>query len=340
MHTPEYGEMARWTVSPRAVGLRTLLGGLAVAVAACGVPGPPPAGHAGSATAPSRGPVAGDVIARVPTGRTPDGVVAAYGSLWVADYGSGTVTRVDPLRRRVVATIRVGAGPIAVVEAAGAVWVADYDGGSVARIDPRTDRVNATAAVGGKVVAVAGGGGAVWAFDQSGGRAVPLDPATARPGTAVQLGVRSGFVTAAGGLLWVPDFLGGSDTLLAFDPRARRVVRRVRVGAAPIQASFAGGTGWVSNTGDASLTRFSLRTGQVEASVPVTGGSLGPLLAEPRAVWVSVYGGGRIARIDPQTNRVVARMRVGPQPQALARAGPGLWVVESATGDVALLRQP
>ncbi|MGH8890384.1 MAG: hypothetical protein ACRDV3_11610 [Acidothermaceae bacterium] len=283
---------------------------------------------------------ADDVVTRVATGAMPDGIVAAYGSLWVANYGAGTVSRIDPVQRRVLATVSVAPGPISLADAGGAIWVAGYDTGAVTRIDPQTDRVTATAQCGGKIVAVASGGGAVWAFDQSGQRAVPLDPTTAQLGNPVDLGVSAGFVTAADGLLWVPDFQGGSAEVVAFDPSAKKVVRRVHVGTAPIEVSFAAGSGWVSNTGDATVTRFAPATGDVDATIAVSGGSLGPLFAEDDAVWVSIYSGGSIARIDPATNRVAAQLAVGAEPQTLARTSSGLWVAESADGDVALLRQP
>jgi DNA-binding beta-propeller fold protein YncE len=66
-------------------------------------------------------------------------------------------------------------------------------------------------------------------------------------------------------------------------PATRKTVMRVPVGAAPIAVSFAAGSGWVSNTGAATVTRFDAQTGKVLATIPISGVSTGPLLATAHA---------------------------------------------------------
>lgn len=56
----------------------------------------------------------------------------------------GQLVRVDPRSNRVVARTSMGGGPVAVVAALGSVWVANSSPSSLMRIDPRTNRVVAT----------------------------------------------------------------------------------------------------------------------------------------------------------------------------------------------------
>jgi YVTN family beta-propeller protein len=270
-------------------------------------------------------------------GAAPDGLIYADGSLWTANFGDGTVTRVDPVRHRVVATIPAGAGAISLTVAGGSVWVADYTAGTVRRIDPGRNKVTAAIETGGKPVGFALAGRTLWVFNQADSTATLISARSGRKLKTVPVGVAAGFVTVAHGLIWVPDFQGGTGTVIAINPATRKTVKRVKVGAAPITVSFADGSGWVSNTGAATVTRFSARTGRVQATIPVSGGSIGPLLATAHGVWVSVYAGGELARIDPATNTVTATVHVGLQPQNLALAGPNLWVAEGGANDVALV---
>jgi sugar lactone lactonase YvrE len=137
----------------------------------------------------------------------------------------------------------------------------------------------------------------------------------------------------------VSDFEGGTKQLVAIDPAQRQVVAQISTGAAPIAASFADDSGWVANTGDASVTRFDPATGRVQATVAVPGGNIGPLLATPSAIWVSVYGGAAVVRIDPTDNTVSATIQVGVHPQRMTLIGPTLWLVEDAENDIVALPQ-
>src|SRR5829696_1667442 len=74
-------------------------------------------------------------------------------------------------------------------------------------------------------------------------------------------------------------------------------------------------------------TRIDLATGHTEATITVGRAPL-DLVATPGAVWVTNAGGGdRVARIDPQTNRLAGRpVRTGASPQSLGVGGGSLWV--------------
>ncbi|HEY2794089.1 MAG TPA: hypothetical protein VGJ28_17115, partial [Micromonosporaceae bacterium] len=101
---------------------------------------------------------------------------------------------------------------------------------------------------------------------------------------------------------------------------------------------LADGSGWVSNTGDGTVTRFDPVTGHVRATVRVPGGTIAALLATPSATWVSVYDGSALVRIDPATDRVAGTLAVGQQPQNLAAVGSQIWLARGGEDDVALVR--
>jgi streptogramin lyase len=65
----------------------------------------------------------------------PVGVALAFGSLWVAVFGSGDVDRIDPRTGQVVARRHVGGWPVRLGVGFGSIWVND-DNGRVLRIRP------------------------------------------------------------------------------------------------------------------------------------------------------------------------------------------------------------
>jgi YVTN family beta-propeller protein len=50
------------------------------------------------------------------------------------------------------------------------------------------------------------------------------------------------------------------------------------------------------------------------------------------AVWVANSGDGTVSRIDPNTNQVVATVRVGNRPLGIAVGAGAVWVTVQATG--------
>jgi YVTN family beta-propeller protein len=312
-----------------------LVTGVAAALAACApsTHQPSTGGAASTVASPA------DHRVHVGVGRGPKDVTYGAGSLWVTNFNDNTVSRVDPAAARVVATVPVGPGPITTLATEDGIWIANYLGGSVSRIDPATDRVTVTVPTGGKPVGLSADGGLVWVFNQADATATLIDTRTAKPVATIATGVAAGWSTAYGGKIWVSDFQGGTQQLVAIDPASRTVVTRVPTGAAPIAASFADGSGWVADTGDATVTRFDPATGRVQATIAVPGGDIGPLLATPGAVWVSVYDGSALARIDPSTNAVVATVRVGVHPQRMAILGSTLWLVEDGANDIVAVAQ-
>lgn len=118
----------------------------------------------------------------------------------------------------------------------------------------------------------------------------------------------------------------------------------VSVGAgAGIPAPHANGV-WVPVTTDGTLAHVDVRDGTVvsRTTVGVPSGSEGALdsaIADGRSstvreIWSASDSGGRIARVDPRSGAVVARVDVAPRPGGLATTGQAVWAFHFLQGTV------
>ncbi|MGY6551280.1 MAG: Vgb family protein [Erythrobacter sp.] len=97
--------------------------------------------------------------------------------------------------------------------------------------------------------------------------------------------------------------------------------------------AIAQGALWVANCEGREVYRIALETAQLEAIIP-TG------LADPRgetnvvtgagSIWVASDAAGKISRIDPATNAIIAEIAVAPETAFLAYGFDALWAVSSA----------
>jgi peptide/nickel transport system substrate-binding protein len=95
-------------------------------------------------------------------GNGPAAVLAAFGSIWVANRLDNTVSRLEPSTGRVEATVEVGEGPNALGAAAGSVWVANEFDSSITSIDPTTDSAEPVPVGGAAASLAADGGDGLW----------------------------------------------------------------------------------------------------------------------------------------------------------------------------------
>ena len=75
-----------------------------------------------------------------PAEELPVGIEVAFGSVWVANEGSGNIDQFDPHSGRLVARLHVAGLPVLLGVGFGSVWVND-DYGRVLRIKPLTNAV-------------------------------------------------------------------------------------------------------------------------------------------------------------------------------------------------------
>jgi YVTN family beta-propeller protein len=144
--------------------------------------------------------------------------------------------------------------------------------------------------------------------------------------------------------------LGASGTVVRIDPATNAVVdKSLRVPADAEAIAVGQGALWVTSVAPGDLgtphkdavTRIDLATGRRVTTVTVRRGPL-DIAATPRAVWVTNSGGGgsSVARIDPQTNRLLGRpVTTGASPQGLAVGAGSLWVANHDAGTVTRIDQ-
>jgi YVTN family beta-propeller protein len=153
-------------------------------------------------------------------------------------------------------------------------------------------------------------------------------------------------MTVADGKLWVR----GSGTVVRIDPASNAVVGKPLRVPADAEAIAVGNRalwaarvapGDLGTPGNDAVTRIDLATGRTVATVRVGRAPL-DLAATPGAVWVTHSGGGgdSVARIDPETNRLVGRpVTTGASPQSLAVGGGSLWVANHDAATVTRIDQ-
>ena len=222
-----------------------------------------------------------------------DGLVAAYGAVWVS--GSGAVTRLDARTGRVLARIRTpGVNELGYIAAGwGSVWATATGSGDVYRIDPNANRVAATIHVGGPVVGIAVGAGQVW---------------VSRPTSALGNVVR-------------------------IDPHTDRVTGDpITVGGGPGQLAYRLGSVWVQNTSPASVMRIDPANGHVTTVVgtgPVAYGSfvVGAIAIGYGSLWTAANDS--LTRIDPRTDQVLATVHI-PRAMTVAIGDGSVWVLAQA----------
>ena len=212
------------------------------------------------------------VVATIPAGLAPKGLLANADGVWVADTHDGKVLRIDPATNTVVARITVGptgnSGPNWLASGLGSIWVDIPNNETVVRIDPVTDTIQATLQTPARFTACGGfaiGTDAVWVSGCDVSAAVGrLDPSTNTPVTAVAIPGHGG-PTLIGDYPWVSVDTGDatSGLLVRINP-ATNAIDRVLVPDVPFGGGggivLAAGSVWVVDGWNGVVLRFPLAT--------------------------------------------------------------------------------
>jgi outer membrane protein assembly factor BamB len=210
--------------------------------------------------------------------------------------------------------------------AGGDAWVDDRWGERLLRLDRRTGAVAAQIPVQGRL-ALAQGAGSLWALQSGGGYGrglrgplLRIDPTSNRVTARIPLAALGFGVVVADDGVWV----WGPDHLMRV---ARgRVAPTIRVANEQVgeATGFARlGVEAIVTTADGHLQRFDAGTGLLLDSVrlPFTA----PSLQTANRERLIVVAGGEVAAIDPWTNAVLWRTRLGFRIGSVVDAGGALW---------------
>jgi YVTN family beta-propeller protein len=131
-----------------------------------------------------------------------------------------------------------------------------------------------------------------------------------------------------------PEGLPGIDenTVGLMDPDSGRITKQIRVGAAPSAVVDGGGSVWIANAADGTVTRID-RTRDDRVRIPV-GGAPAALAFAGGSLWVADSESREVAQVDPGADKVVHRITVGNAPRALAVTPGAVWVASGVDGRV------
>jgi streptogramin lyase len=163
-----------------------------------------------------------------------------------------------------------------------------------------------------------------------------LDPDDGRVVTDVPVGVRPGSLAVGAGSVWAAN--AADNTVTEIGARSRRVDATVSPGIS-VDGIGAGPSGvWVADNARAMARVIDPDFHNVARSIRLGAGDLRtkaarPLAVTADAVWMAGYG-SEIARVDPETSRIVARIPIGNEPSAVAVGAGDVWVADSTDGTV------
>ncbi len=116
------------------------------------------------------------------------------------------------------------------------------------------------------------------------------------------------------------------------DPGDGRIAGQYPVGRGPAAAVAGGGSLWVANGLDGTVSRIDRARDQI-VTVSV-GGRPGALAFGAGSLWIADGDAGNVAQLDPGSNRVVQRIDFANAHRAIAFAEGALWVASGVDGAV------
>jgi YVTN family beta-propeller protein len=221
------------------------------------------------------------------------------------------VARIDAATGEMLTRIEVGRDPVGLAIAKGSVWVVNRDDGTVSRIDVATHLVLATIPVGTQPVNVAASADAIWVTNSRSGSVSKIDPESNRTTATIEIGARCSPGTHS-------------------QPSAHCSM--------PIGLAASGNTVWIADFEDAKVVRIDATSNQIVGEPIAVGEGPEVIAFNADAVWVAIsygdtrFGGCRgtcgrgVARIDPQTHRVVTTIPITGSPVGLALGDDAVWV--------------
>ena len=132
-------------------------------------------------------------------------------------------------------------------------------------------------------------------------------------------------MTAGGDAIWVSSREAG--TVTKIDIKTNKPADPIVAGKEPCGGLATGfGSLLVPVCGTPGLARVDLKSNEVKlVSKGLTTGMIGPVVAVS-SIWLVTNNGARLIRLDPESNAVVADVRLGAKALALASGQGALWI--------------
>lgn len=144
------------------------------------------------------------------------------------------------------------------------------------------------------------------------------------------------------GGVWVS--LASQNAAALIDPVAGKELRRVEITGHPYDMIEVDGQLWIADFGWDEIVRYDLATDRLLATIPVSGPT--DILFAEGSIWAPLHigrdsdsapidgPGGQVVRIDPLTNKIVARIDAGHRPYYLAAGFDAIWTGNATSADV------
>ena len=290
----------------------------------------------------SNGPKLPAHVLRTIPANSPEGVLGAFGSVWIANHRISQVSRVDPASGKTIATMPAGMGVGWSTPDQDAVWFVGYEDGTVTRVDPNTNKSTIFKtpypALCGQSAAVPG---ALW-VDVCGDNGFAallarIDTTTHQVTAQIPAGNGVDSMVADGTTIWAATY--NPAQILQIDGTTGTVLKRIPVNGCPqlTPASISGGYLWVGQrdtddvepcTGTSSVLRIDTTTGATQA-IPVGGPSW--VTPGDGLIWAAVKVSGTkeaILRIDPTTlaTSTWTTLPMNEQPDGFTYISHQLWL--------------
>jgi YVTN family beta-propeller protein len=263
-----------------------------------------------------------------------NGIAEGLGSVWVTGgYGrqNHILYAVDPATGRVVGWVELPSpvviNPNDVALGSGAVWATV--GASVYRVEPISAMTGITAArafaavpqgsVIGDLVVDAG---ALWVTDTTSGKVYRFAASTGRLEAVIPVGSTAGAMAVGDGGVWVADV--ESHTVSRISVTDNRIDSVLTFPGPPNHIAATANGLWVTDGTSDVAADLNGHRGRI-LTVPVGAEPTG-LAAVGDTVWVASTASGTVSRIDALRAAVVATVRVGVRPYAVAADRQGAWV--------------
>jgi streptogramin lyase len=206
----------------------------------------------------------------------------------------------------------------------GYAWVACKEQFRVVRVSTSTGKATKSVRLGAQAIAVRHGFGSVWALD-AGGTLYRLDPTTGKVAKRISVNAAAAYnIWTGGGSVWVAADQGSE--VVRVSPQRNRVLAHIPAGDGPASMAFAGGTAWVVNHRDTTITRIDLASNKSTRLVRLGGDG-----APERMIWLrgSLWITGRgtdLLQVNPADGSVRRTIEIGGSGIDLVAEGDYVWV--------------
>src|SRR5918992_1286115 len=229
---------------------------------------------------------------------------------------------------------RIPSAPTGLAASGDAVWVAAAGSQAVWPIDPATGRqAGPGIRTGGAPSRLAVGAKALWIADSTHGSVIPVQTRGRRVYRPIGGGADVTDLELAAGALWV---LSSAEGLVRAIEPGGRPLRRLSVGAAPVDLAASRRWVVVAGASGGTLTRIDARTRRQVGPAVRLGGVPVAAAGSGGTAWVAGSARGTVGAVDLPSGRIATPVAGGRKPVAVAADGHEIWVL--CSGDRTLAR--